>query len=200
MICAALSMVACNNNRKSYTEHLKDEERAIDRLITTNGFEILKNFPQDTVFQTNQFVKLSNDVYLNIIDRGSSERAVSGSTKILYRCIVSYPMDSAYVSSSLYSAYVHSSGEYAGKSVNYGPRAAGTRPYSITYMDPDNYYSTGSNMYGSEGIMSALKYVGDKGKVKLIVPFKRGLSTDNSSGVYEPAYYEIIQFTFEDNL
>ncbi len=59
-----------------------------------------------------------------------------------------------------------------------------------------DYYYGGT--YTSEGIQTPLLYVGDRAKVKLIVPFKRGLSSDQSS--YEPAYYEILQYKFEDNL
>lgn len=200
IMCAALLVVSCGKT-KSYTDMLKAEEKAIDRLITTNGFEILKDFPADTVFKENQFVKLENDVYLNIIDRGTSQRAVSGKTSILYRCIVSYPLDSAYIyypSNTPYAYYTKSS---TGKSVNYGPNSNGTKPYEMVFQDPDIYNSTYypvTGAYASVGLMTPLKYVGDGAKVKLIVPFKRGLSNDNNNG--EPAYYEILQYTFEENL
>lgn len=194
IVCAALLAVSCGKTR-SYTDMLKAEEKAIDRLITTNDFEILKDFPEDTIFKDNQFVKLDNDVYLNIIDRGTSQRAVSGRTNILYRCIVSYPMDSTY----LYTPYVYGGGKYMdGKFVNYGPNSNGTEPYEMTYQDPDIYTSQVSGDYASVGLMTALKYVGDGAKVKLIVPFKRGLYNDNTYG--QPAYYEILQYIFEENL
>lgn len=196
IMCAALLAVSCGKTR-SYTDMLKAEEKAIDRLIAKNGFEILKDFPADTVFKENQFVKLENDVYLNIIDRGTSQRAVSGKTNILYRCIVSYPMDSAYVYYPSNTPYAYYTKSNDGRSVNYGPNSNGTEPYDILYQDPDLYYSISGN-FASEGLMTPLKYVGDGAKVKLIVPFKRGLSNDNTNG--EPVYYEILQYTFEENL
>lgn len=195
IMCAALLAVSCGKGR-SYTDMLKAENKAIDRLITKNGFEILKEFPADTVFKENQFVKLENGVYLNIIDRGTAQRAVSGETNILYRCIVSYPMDSAYVyQNSVYLINAYKTKD--GRSVNYGPNSNGTDPYEMLYQDPDLYYSISGN-FASEGLMTPLKYVGDGAKVKLIVPFKRGISNDNNNG--EPAYYEILQYTFEENL
>ena len=49
-----------------------------------------------------------------------------------------------------------------------------------------------------QGLQEPLKYVGDRAKVKLIVPFKRGTYNDQSNG--EPAYYEILEYIFEENL
>ena len=65
ILCAALMVVSCDKT-KSYTERLKDERKAIDRLIDHEGFKILKNYPSDGVFKENEFVKLDNDVYLNV--------------------------------------------------------------------------------------------------------------------------------------
>ena len=92
LVCAALWAASCSKT-EYYTDYLNEEQDVIERLIDEKGFEILKDFPADTVFKENQFVKLENGVYLNIIDRGTAERAVSGETKIIYRCIVSYPKD-----------------------------------------------------------------------------------------------------------
>ncbi|MGM9758641.1 MAG: DUF4827 family protein [Parabacteroides sp.] len=189
MCCAVLLAASCSKT-KSYTDYLNEEKDAIERLIDEKGFEVLKDFPADSVFKENQFVKLETGVYLNIIDKGTDERAVSG-TKVIYRCIVSYPKDSAYIYQySPYATYARSDG----RSINYGPNSNGTDPYSMSYGD----YYYGTNIYSSEGIQQALEYVGDRALVKLIVPFKRGLPADQSS--YEPAYYEILQYKFEDNL
>ncbi len=198
IVCAALMAVSCNKG-KSYTDMLKAERKAIDRLINTNGFEVLDEFPTDTVFKENQFVKLENGVYLNIIDKGTSQRAVSGKTSVLYRCVVSYPLDSTYVFYSS-SYYVYARNPKVAKSVNYGPNSNGTRPYEMLYQDPDDFYYgyQPSGAFDSEGLMTALKYVGDGAKVKLIVPFRRGIDSDMSKGA--PAFYEILQFKFEENL
>ena len=89
ILCAALVAISCSKT-KSYTDMLKDEKKAIERLIDANDFEILDDFPKDSIFKENQFVKLENGVYLNIIDKGSSERAVQYKTKMLYRCKLHY--------------------------------------------------------------------------------------------------------------
>ena len=84
ILCAALVAISCSKT-KSYTDMLKDEKKAINRLIDENDFEILKDFPEDSVFKENQFVELENGTYLNIIEKGTSQRAVQYKTKILYR-------------------------------------------------------------------------------------------------------------------
>ena len=181
ILCAALVAISCSKT-KSYTDMLKDEKKAIERLIDANDFEILDDFPKDSIFKENQFVKLENGVYLNIIDKGSSERAVQYKTKMLYRCKLHYILE---VDTLVYE--------------NYGPHSNGTYPIPFTYGDYSN-----SNPYDpsyqwvSEGLQTPLQYVGDRARVKLIVPFKRGTYYDQSKGV--PVYYEILEYIFEENL
>ena len=64
LVCAARWAASCSKT-KSYTDYLNEEKDVIERLIDEKGFEILKDFPADTVFKENQFVKLENGVYLN---------------------------------------------------------------------------------------------------------------------------------------
>lgn len=181
ILCAAMVAISCSKT-KSYTDMLKDEEKAIERLIDANGFEILKDFPADTVFKENQFVVLENGVYLNIIDKGTDQRAVQYSTKMLYRCKMNYIMDG---DTTVF--------------VNYGPNSNGTYPIPFTYGDysSNNPYES-SYQWISEGLQEPLKYVGDRAKVKLIVPFRRGTYYDQSNG--NPVYYEILEYIFEENL
>lgn len=181
ILCAAIVAISCSKT-KSYTDMLKDEEKAIERLIDANGFEILRDFPADTVFKENQFVELENGVYLNIIDKGTDQRAVQYSTKMLYRCKMKYFLN---VDTLMIE--------------NYGPHSNGTSPISFTYGDYSmNSPYDPSYYYVSEGLQEPLKYVGDRAKVKLIVPFRRGAYYDQSNG--NPVYYEILEYIFEENL
>ena len=76
ILCAALVAISCSKT-KSYTDMLKDEKKAINRLIDENDFEILKDFPEDSVFKENQFVELENGTYLNIIEKGTKPKSCS---------------------------------------------------------------------------------------------------------------------------
>ena len=88
ILCAACLMGSCSKT-KSYTDMLNDEKKAISRLIDSLDIEVLKDFPDDSIFAENQFVKLDNGVYMNIIDRGEG-RATLYSTKVMYRCEAYY--------------------------------------------------------------------------------------------------------------
>ena len=50
ILCAALVAISCSKT-KSYTDMLKDEKKAIERLIDANDFEILDDFPKDSIFK-----------------------------------------------------------------------------------------------------------------------------------------------------
>lgn len=193
ILCASLVAISCSKT-KSYTDMLKDEKKAIERLIAQQGIEVLKDFPADSVFEENQFVLLENGVYLNIIDKGTDQRAVQYKTKVLYRCVVTYPMDTAYIWTTAYGLW--SSGNEIKH--NYGPHSNGTEPYPFTYGDFASQASQDKMFLVSEGLQEPLKYVGDRAKVKLIVPFKRGTYNDQSKG--QPIYYEILEYIFEENL
>ena len=60
----------------------KAQEKAIDRLRADSGLVFLEEFPTDSIFKENEFVELDNGVYLNIVNKGNSERAVLGQTAI----------------------------------------------------------------------------------------------------------------------
>ena len=67
IMCTAIMVVSCDKT-KSYTDMLKAQEKAIDRLRADSGLVFLEEFPTDSIFKENEFVKLDNDVYLNVID------------------------------------------------------------------------------------------------------------------------------------
>lgn len=189
ILCAACLMGSCSKTR-SYTDMLKDEEKAIDRLIDSLGIEVLKDFPDDSIFAENQFVKMDNGVYMNIIDRGEG-RATLYSTRIMYRC-------NAYYFLNYFQLCINS---------NYGPNSNGTVPYPANGAQTVPFiYGEGTTnnqadpkyIYVSEGIQTPLQYVGHRGRVKLIVPFDKGNYYDQGEGY--PVYYEILEYLFEDQL
>ena len=189
ILCAACLMGSCSKTR-SYTDMLKDEEKAIDRLIDSLGIEVLKDFPDDSIFAENQFVKMDNGVYMNIIDRGEG-RATLYSTRIMYRCNVYYFLN-------YFQLCINS---------NYGPNSNGTVPYPANGAQTVPFiYGEGTTnnqadpkyIYVSEGIQTPLQYVGHRGRVKLIVPFDKGNYYDQGEGY--PVYYEVLEYLFEDQL
>ena len=188
ILCAACLMGSCSKP-KSYTDMLNDEKKAISRLIDSLDIEVLKDFPDDSIFGENQFVKLDNGVYMNIIDRGEG-RATLYSTKVMYRCEAYY--------------FLNNFQKCLG---NYGPNSNGTVPYpangaqTVPFIYGEGTTSNQSDpkyYYVSEGIQAPLQYVGHHGRVKLIVPFDKGNYYDQGEGY--PVYYEVLEYLFEDQL
>lgn len=183
ILSVAWVALACNKT-KSYTDMLKDERKAIDRLIDSEGLEILKHYPADGVFKENQFVKLPNDVYLNVIDSGNGKRAKLYETSIFTR----FRANVLLMDTSMYDPIF----------TNYGPNSNGTLPVEFKYGYNTATSTTGSGselaIFLSDGLQAGLQYVGDSSKVKLIVPFKRGSEFQNNNGF--PVFFEVLEYKF----
>jgi hypothetical protein len=173
---------SCSKQR-SYSDMIKDQKRAIDKLIGQEGLEILKKYPSDSVFGEKQFVLLDNGVYLNVVDSGNGNRPVAGKTTILVRCSARSLFEGDSSSISLFP------NGYDPMEFIYGSADVVISRYAQSYYSP--YY-----FCLSTGLESALGYVGENSIVKLIVPFDEGSTyqTANSYGV--PLYYDKVKFTF----
>lgn len=183
IMCTAIMVVSCDKT-KSYTDMLKAQRRAIERLQVDSGFVFLDEFPKDSIFKENEFVELDNGVYLNIVNKGNSERAVLGQTAIRSRFIALMFMGNSSIPT--------------GTTVDLlGPNSNGTHPVEFRYgyytsLNPD--YSYALDMFICEGLGAGLPYVGDSSVVKLIVPFKLMSSDFQSSGT--PVFFEKVKYTF----
>ena len=182
IMCAAIMVVSCDKT-KSYTDMLKAQRKAIERLQVDSGFVFLDEFPKDSIFKENEFVELDNGVYLNIVNRGNSERAVLGQTAIRSRFIAQMFMENSSMGTGTVDLL--------------GPHSNGTSPvefrygyYTSLYPDMDYYY----DIFICEGLGAGLPYVGDSAVVKLIVPFKLMSSDFQSSGT--PVFFEKVKYTF----
>ena len=77
IMCTAIMVVSCDKT-KSYTDMLKAQEKAIDRLRADSGLVFLEEFPTDSIFKENEFVELDNGVYLNIVNKGTCGAGANG--------------------------------------------------------------------------------------------------------------------------
>ncbi|MDR0844950.1 MAG: DUF4827 domain-containing protein [Tannerella sp.] len=185
MIAGAIFTSSCSKKPKSYAEMKRDEKRAIDKLIATEGFEILTKYPANGVFGEKQFVLLDNGVYLNVVDSGNGNRPVLGKTTILMRCSGKFLFEADSINS--FSNFSNSDDPiefmYGYTSNIISQLDAGTIPWALL----------------STGVESSLNYVGENSVVKLIVPFEQGSNYQNYSGMIlygSPFYYDKIRFTF----
>ncbi|MDR1102175.1 MAG: DUF4827 domain-containing protein, partial [Tannerella sp.] len=176
MILSAVCISSCSKSVRSYAEMKRDEKKSIDRLIATEGFEILSKYPADGVFGEKQFVLLDNGVYLNVIDSGNGNRAKLYSTTILMRCSGQFIFQTDTGSFTIFS-----NSEF---------------PIEFIYGYASNvislYASASTSWYYlllSTGLQSVLEYVGENAEVKLIVPFEQGSSYQSENQRGAPLYY-----------
>ncbi|MDH6304707.1 hypothetical protein M2459_001444 [Parabacteroides sp. PF5-5] len=173
ILSAALFALSCSKNR-SYSDMLKDEKKAINRLIDAEDFEILDKYPENGVFKENQFVHLSSGLYLCVIDSGNGNRATAGTTNILCRAKGRFLIDDDTTYFDGFNPHVW--------------------PYPLEFK----YYGSSPSAdqyYYSGGLVSALDYVGDSSVVRLIIPFKIGSSYQSKYGY--ALFYDRVRFIFE---
>ncbi|MCL1942091.1 MAG: DUF4827 domain-containing protein [Candidatus Azobacteroides sp.] len=158
--------LACKNS-KTYAELLKDEQNAISKLIADSGFVVLnyRDYPKDRLFEPNEFVKLPNGLYLNVIDSGNGERIDSFSTVLL--------------------RYRSSRNLFDTLSVpgNWNSLSPMEFTYGLTASSTSGYV---------EGIATPLSYVGNYAKVKLIIPSSLNSYSIMQSVV--PYYYYCVKY------
>lgn len=184
ILFVGMVILSCNNT-KSYTDMLKAEGKAINRLIDQEGLDILKRMPSDNKFDFHEYVKLDNDVYLQIVDTGNGTRATEYSSHILCRFTA--------------NRFMLDTTTYQNRYSNFGPNSNGTSPIEFIYgyttviqQSSTTDYQSVLEGFMSEGIQIGLQYVGDRGRVRLIVPFKRGSSYDQQQGY--PVHFEELEY------
>ncbi len=169
-----LVVFSCNNNSmKSYREMLKDERKAIDRLKDEEGLVFLKEYPANKVFEENEFFKLDEGIYMNVIDSGTGNRAVVGD-EVLCR----------------YEVYI-----FMTDSFRYDYFMTPYNAVGFKYLTSYNTTATGvgdPSYFLSSAVGVPLNYVSDSAEVKIIVPFNVGTSFQSDYG--EPLYYTRIKY------
>lgn len=75
------------SNVKPLSQLKKEQRRAIDRLITKEKFQVISRNDEllPTPIDQNVFYKLSNGLYMRVLDKGSDEKAVAEKTRVLVR-------------------------------------------------------------------------------------------------------------------
>ena len=185
ILFVSLMVVSCGKSQRTLADMQKAEKKAIQRLIDEKGIEVLSKYPSNGVFKSNQFVKLDNGVYMNVIDSGNGIRATQYKTHLLVRLNAMHFVDDSATYVAAYNFYTWS---------NYGPHSNGTEPIEFLY---GTAYTENIQFVG-EGLQTPLQYVGDRARVKLIVPFKRGDYYDQQNG--DPVYFDVIEYKFEEDL
>ena len=189
--------VSCNKT-PTYDEMKAAEMKLIRRIITEKKMEVLDEYPESGVFGENQFVRLSNGIYLHVVDSGNGNRAVYdgyNSTDVLIRVQGSY-YGKVNNKDTVFSFNTFSNG-YSPMEFKYG--FANSIVNEHQYSDDIYYYFFGMAME------SMLSYVGDSAVVRMLVPghaeigsYTAGSTMQGGGNTYKfiPIFYDRIRYIF----
>ena len=185
LLTAGSLFQACDNS-KTYAEMLEDEKDAIKAFIRDSSITVISQtefYRNDstTDVNKNEYVQLASGVYMQIIDKGSTNLAdtVKPNDRILVRFSEYSLMDKVVTLSNL--DYVEVVDEFN---------------YRVTSSSIAGQFTQGMMLYYGPAVPAGwlvpLDYVRDGACVKLIVPSKMGHSSAMQS-VY-PYYYYIQKY------
>ena len=192
LLALCLGFQACDDS-KTYAEMLEEEKDGINNFIKDRNIKVISQtefYEQDSTTKSkdrgdgvDEFVQLTSGVYMQIVDRGSENKAdtVKSNDEVLVRFMEYSILDKDTTLSNLAAAETVDAFRYTVTSSS----IAGT--FLQGYMM--SYYSSPAV---PAGWLVPLTYVRDMAHVRLIVPSKMGHQTAMQY-VY-PYYYDIRKF------
>ena len=184
LLAVCLAFQACDNS-KTYAEMLEEEKDAIKAFIKDSSIVVISQsefYAQDstTDVSRNEYVQLASGVYMQIVDKGSTNPAdtIKPNDLVLVR----------YEELNLQSGYLMSNLDIP------IPDVVDEFRYSVTSSSIAGLFTQGYMLiyHGSSvpaGWLVALNYIRNGAHVKLIVPSKMGQS-DAMRDVH-PYYYDL---------
>ncbi|GHV11004.1 hypothetical protein FACS1894162_6010 [Bacteroidia bacterium] len=176
LLVVLAGMIAACDDQKTMQEYLREESKAIERYIASQGINVQTSYPKDSIFAPNEYFKTSDGLYMHVVSRGNTARRI-----VPYKEWAQVRFDYYYYIKS----YVSGSTDSIVPSFNYFP-------FKFMYGVSGSYAADGSGL-PCNGWAIPLQYVGEGGIVDLIIPSSLGNSTDNSS--FQPIFYKNLQYT-----
>ena len=180
-LCALLFGFTACDDTESYSELLRDEEKAVNWYLA--DFRVEPEIPADGIFETGEdapFYKMDEDgyLYMQIINPGNPEPKPEKGDRVYFRFMrknIKY----------LYEGY-DLGWDGNADDMNNG--------LGSTYIILDNYQVPSSAQYGT-GIQVPLKYIGYDSEVNLVISSSQGFTVDQSSCL--PYIYNVKYFKAE---
>lgn len=170
LIFALLVISSCEKNvQEPYSKQLDDHNLVLEKYIERENIIVLDEFPTDSIFATNEYVKTKSNLYFQLISRGDKNNEVAFRDKVVMRY------------------YKHDLTEYPDTVFNLDTDDA---PYP-TEFQYGNYNDSESCVAWHEAV-GYMKYSG--AEARLIVPSKLGFPSDRSPILVPTGYFIRIQF------
>lgn len=181
LLLVSVCLSSCDKDRISYPKMKKEQKKAIEQFISSQGIEVLRKYPANGVFGEKQFYLTEEGIYIHVVDSGNGQRAQFRKTEVLMRFSVR----------NFFKKDTTRADFFANESV----------PFEFTYGRADvvlhqHKENTRSAYYYyfSTSLEAALRYVGDGSTVRMIIPFEVGSEDQVKRGI--PLYYEKVTFRF----
>ena len=191
---------ACDDS-KTYAEMLEDEKNAVNKFIKDKGIRIISQDEfekNDTVtnLDRNEYVALSDGVYMQIVDRGSAENKTDTFANNNEICVRYIEEDIMTRDTTCFNVFLEEWGDanqlYTNPAV-FRYVAEGSYVYG-TFIQMDYYWAS---YYQSTAVpagwLLAPPFVRNYAHVRLIVPSKVGHSS--AQQYVNPYYYDIWTFS-----
>jgi hypothetical protein len=160
--------ISCSN-QKTIQDYLREEKKAIERYISRNNIVVLENYPANRVFKPNEYYKTNEGLYIHVVDSGGQKITPYVDVTVRFDSIY-YMKDTTKISwSDTYNLY----------------------PYEFRYGATQTYSVSSSPV--CMGWVIPLRYVGELGKVDLIIPSSLGSSSDSNR--FTPLVYKGLKYT-----
>ncbi|MBQ9498664.1 MAG: DUF4827 domain-containing protein [Bacteroidales bacterium] len=190
LVVCGVAFESCHDN-VTYADMLKDENRMIENLIKDSGIVVISQsefYAHDSVtdLSRNEYVQLASGVYMQIVDKGSSDPAdtIRTNDHVLVRFLEYNISDTMNISCSNVT-YPYLVDEF--RYVKSGASIMGT-------FISGAMYATYQKTAVPAGWLTIFPYVRDGAHVKLIVPSKMG--HEASMQYVHPYYYDLRRIAF----
>lgn len=180
LLLASVCLSSCDKDRISYPKMKKEQKKAIEKFISSEGIEVLHKYPANGVFGKKQFYLTEEGVYIHVVDSGNGQRAQFRKTEVLMR------FSGKTISKNFSTSFDFFENESVPFEFTYGRADMVLHEHKATR---DAYH-----FYFSTSLETALRYVGDRSTVRMIIPFEVGSEDQLNRGI--PLYYEKVTFRF----
>lgn len=192
---------ACDDS-KTYAEMLEDEKNAVRKFVSEEGIKLISQdeFERNdsvTNVEENEYVTLSDGVYMQIVDRGTDDvnDTFKNGDEICVRFEERNLLENGEVTCfNVFLEGFEDANQYYTDPAVFRYTSSGTYAYG-TFIQQAYAWSIAhsSSPEVPSGWLLALPFVRNNAHVRLIVPSKMGISESRNSVI--PYYYDIRSFS-----
>lgn len=164
-ILAILTLVilfpSCDNT-ESYADKVKKERKNIKNFIAQNNIDVIYEYPEGGKFKDNEFFYTSG-IYMQVVDPGNENIKVRDPNE--FYTVVNVRFKETRILPDTITYNNLDNGSYL--------------PIEFKYGNVNTYLNSSKSnrdayIFLSPALATPLKYVGDEGIVKLLIPFSQG--------------------------